>query len=87
MEDLIVLCRWIYQTKFLLDGLVDKYKAQLVAKGFSQVIGIDYIKTFAPVGKMTSIQITLVIAIAHGCFVHHMDVKSAFLHGIHEEEI
>lgn len=69
-----------------MDGNVDKNKARLVAKGFSQVPGIDYTKTFAPVTKMNSINLTLAIVVAHGWAVQKMDVKSAFLNGnLHEE--
>ena len=58
----------------------------MVAKGFSQVPGIDYSETFAPVARMNSIQIVLAIAAANRWEVHQMDVKSAFLHGdLHEE--
>ena len=82
----VVWCKWIYRTKFVVDGSVDKYKAQLVAKGFSQVPGIDYTETFAPVAKMNSIRLTLAIVVAQGWVVHQMDVKSAFLNGdLHEE--
>lgn len=51
----LVRCKWIYRTKFAADGLVDKYKARLVAKEFCQVPGIDFSETFAPVAKMNSI--------------------------------
>ena len=82
----MVQCKWIYQTKFVVDGSVDKHKGKLVAKGFLQVLGVDYIETFAPVTKMNSIHLTLAIAIAHGWVVHQMDVKSEFLNGdLHEE--
>ena len=82
----VVRCKWIYRTKFVADGSVDKYKARLVAKGFSQVPGIDYTETFAPVAKMNSIRLTLAIVAAQGWVVHQMDVKSAFLNGdLHEE--
>ena len=82
----VVRCKWIYQTKFAADRSIDKHKAKLVAKGFSQVLGIDYTETFALVTKMNSIFLTLTIAIAQGWDVHQMDVKSAFLNGdLHEE--
>ena len=58
-----------------------KHKAILFAKGYSQVHGFDYTETFAPVAKMDSIRLVLVVAASKGWQVHHMDVKSAFLHG------
>ena len=57
-----------------------------MAKGFSQVQGVNYHETFAPVSKMDSIRLVLAISASKHWEVHHMDVKSAFLHGdIHEE--
>ena len=56
-----------------------------IAKGFSQVEGIDYNETFAPVEKMNSIRLVLSLAALHNWEVHQMDVKSAFVHGdLHE---
>lgn len=65
-----VRCKWIYQTKFVADGSVDKYKACLVAKGFSQVPGVDYSEIFALVAKMNSIWLVLAIAATHHWEVH-----------------
>ena len=82
----LVRCKWVYRTKYGLDGKVDKHKARLVAKGFSQVEGIDYTETFSPVAKMNSIRLVLSLAASFKWEVHQMDVKSAFLHGgLHEE--
>jgi hypothetical protein len=75
---ILVRCKWVYRTKYALDGSVERHKAQLVAKGFSQVEGIDYNETFAPVAKMTSICLVLSLAASHKWEVHQMDVKSAF---------
>ena len=58
-----------------------KYKARLVSKEFSQVQGVDYHETFAPVVKMDFIRLVLAIVASKHWEVHHMDVKSAFLHG------
>ena len=55
----LVHCKWIYRTKYAAYGSVDKHKVRLVAKGFSQVEGIDYSETFAPVAKMNSIHLVL----------------------------
>ena len=58
-----------------------------MAKGFSQVEGIDYSETFAPVAKMNSICLVLSLAASQHWSVYQMDVKSAFLHGDLQEEI
>eukprot|EP00253_Pinus_taeda_P026270 PITA_26270 len=83
----LVRCKWVYKTKFGLDGKVDKHKARLVAKVFSQVEGIEYIETFSPISKMNSIYLVLSLAASFKWEVHKMDVKSAFLHGDLREEI
>jgi hypothetical protein len=63
------------------DGSVERHKAQLVAKGFSQVEGIDYNETFSPVAKMNSICLVLALAASHKWEVHQMDVKSLLAWG------
>ncbi|KAH9296875.1 hypothetical protein KI387_028557, partial [Taxus chinensis] len=83
----MVRCKWVYRTKDIVDGSIDKYKARLVAKDFSQVEGIDYSETFAPVAKMDYVRLVLAIAASHGWPVYQMDMKSAFLHGDLKEEI
>jgi hypothetical protein len=59
----------------------------LVAKGFSQKEGIDYTETFSHVATMTTIHIVVSLPVKFGFEVHHMDVKSDFLHGDLLEEI
>lgn len=83
----MVRCRWLYRTKYDANGSIDKYKAHLVAKGFSQVEGIDYSETSALVAKMNSIHFVLSLAAYRGQPIFQMDVKSAFLHGDLQEEI
>jgi hypothetical protein len=77
----------VYRTKYASDGSVERHKARLVSKGFSQVEGIDYNETFSPVAKMNSIHLVLSLAASHKWEVHQMDVKSTFLHGDFQEEI
>eukprot|EP00253_Pinus_taeda_P036077 PITA_36077 len=82
----LVRCKWVYRTKYGPYGKVDKHKAHLVAKGFSQVEGIDYTKTFSPIAKMNFICLILSLAASFKWEVHQMDVKYSFLHGdLHEE--
>jgi hypothetical protein len=58
-----------------------------VARGFSQVEGIDYDETFTPVARYTSIRNIMTIAAEMGWKIHHMDVKTTFLNGLIEEEV
>ena len=83
----LVKWKWVFKTKFVADGSPMKNKEMLVSKGFSQDQGIEYNETFAPVEKMDSIRLVLSIAASKQWEVHHMDVKSAFLHGDIKEEI
>jgi hypothetical protein len=79
--------KWLFKKKFNAEGKVEKYKAQLVAKGYSQVEGIDFGEIFSPVAKLTSIRFLLSIAVTFDLEVEQMDVKTTFLHGDLEEEI
>ena len=69
----------------MLDGSIEKYKARLVAKGFSQKQNVDYLDTFAPVTRISSIRILIALTSIHRLFIHQMDVKIAFLNGGLEE--
>jgi len=66
---------------------VVKNKARLVAHGYTQIEGIDFDGTFAPVARLESIRILLSIACHLGFKLYQMDVKSAFLNGVLQEEV
>jgi hypothetical protein len=71
--------KWVYRYKWDENGNIIRYKARLVARGFSQVYGVDYMDTFAPVAKMSSLRTLLSIAVHEDLEMHQMDVTSAFL--------
>ena len=79
-------CKWIFTIKYNSDGTIERYKARLVVLGNHQEEGIDYMETFAPVARMTTVRLFLDIAVKENQEVHQMDVHNAFLHGdLHEE--
>jgi hypothetical protein len=67
--------------------VVTRNKARFVAKGYSQVEGLDFDETYAPVVRLESIRILIAYATYHGFKLYQMDVKSAFLHGPIKEEV
>jgi hypothetical protein len=83
----VVTSRWLYKAKIAADGSIEKHKARFVARGFSQIEGVDYDETFAPVARYTSIRAIMAIAAEMGWRIHQMDVKTAFLNGFIEEEV
>jgi hypothetical protein len=83
----VVTSRWIYKIKHAADGSVEKYKASFMAHGFSQKEGVDYDKKSAPVARYTSIRAIISLAFVLGWRLHQMDVNTAFLNGIIEEEV
>ena len=70
--------KWIYKTKLNVDGDVEKYKARLVAQGFSQQPSIDYNENFAPVAILDTVRMVLAISAHNKWYVPQMDVMSAF---------
>jgi hypothetical protein len=67
--------------------VVTRNKVRLVAKGYSQVVGLDFDETYALVARLESIRILFVFATIHGFKLYQMDVKSAFLNGPIKEEV
>ena len=72
-------CRWVFRIKYNSDGSINRYKARLVAKGYTQVEGIDYKSTFAPVICSSSLRVLLAIGASQDLHIHHIDVMTAFL--------
>jgi hypothetical protein len=77
----IIGTKWVFRNKEDEHGLVVHNKARLVAKGFSQVGGLDYGETFAPITRLEAIRMLLAYSSHHDIKLYQMDVKSAFLNG------
>jgi Reverse transcriptase (RNA-dependent DNA polymerase) len=72
-----VSSKWVFKTKKNRDGTIDKYKARLVARGFTQVEGADYDETFAPTVRSTIIRLVCALTTIHGWHLKTCDVTTA----------
>ncbi|KAM1732083.1 hypothetical protein ACFX11_017881 [Malus domestica] len=82
----VIGSKWVYKIKRNSDGTISKYKARLMAQGFSQNEGLDYSETFSPVVRHTTVRIILALATQFNWNLRQLDIKNAFLHGDIEEE-
>lgn len=80
-EQNVIDTKWVFRNKQDEHGVVTRNKARLVAKGFTQVEGLDFGETYAPVARLESIRILLAYVSHHDFKLYQMDVKSAFLNG------
>ena len=83
----IVSCKWVFVIKKKADGSLDKYKARLVARGFTQRYGYDYDETFSPVVKATTLRVLIGLAAAFSWKIVHWDAVTAFLNGKLQVEV
>ncbi|CAI7871062.1 unnamed protein product [Closterium sp. NIES-53] len=82
-----ITSKWLFKIKSDADGKIERYKSRLVAKGYQQKEKVDYKELFAPVVKPTTLRTLLAGAAIKGWVVKQMDVTTAFLNGVLEEEI
>ena len=74
-------CKWVYNIKTRSDGTVDRYKARLFARGFTQEYEIDYEETFAPMARFSYVRTLIVVSAARKWPLFQMNIKNAFLNG------
>ena len=80
-------CKWVFTTKKDSQGNIKRHKVRLVAKGFTQRKGIDYMETFSPVSRKDSLRVIMDLVAHFDLKLQQMDVKTAFLNGGLEEEV
>ncbi|GLU01768.1 hypothetical protein SLE2022_190540 [Rubroshorea leprosula] len=83
----VIGVKWVYKVKLKSDGSLNKCKARLVVKGYSQLAGIDFTETFALVARFDTIRLLFAMAAQKSWLIYQLDVKSAFLKGELKEEI
>lgn len=83
----VIKCKWIYKAKHDASGNFDRFKARLVARGFSQLEGVDYSDTFSPVARHSTLRILFSLAVQHNMSIEHIDVTTAFLNANLNETI
>jgi hypothetical protein len=76
-----IQCKWVFKTKYHPNGKIDKFKACIVAKGYTQKAGVDYSETFSPVVKFKTVHIVMAITAADDLEIVQFDIKTAFLNG------
>ena len=83
----IIGSRMVLRNKYKPDGTIEKRKARLVARGFAQRPGIHFSQTFAPVARLSSIRLIVALAVQQKMKIHQLDITTAYLNGVLQEEI
>jgi hypothetical protein len=83
----VIPCKWVFKVKRDANGNVERFKARLVVKGFHQREGIDFTEVFAPTAKYSAFRAFMGVTAVKDLELRHIDIKTAFLNGILEEEV
>lgn len=82
-----VSCKWVFRLKTTATGSIERYKARLVARGFTQTFGVDFFDTFSPVVKPATVRIILSLAVSSHWQIRQLEVNNAFLNGDLKEAV
>ena len=83
----VVRCKWVYIIKLNPNKFLVRLKARLVAIEYSQAYGLNYVNTFSPTAKMTSVRVLVSWAVTYHWPLNQLDIKNVFLNGILDEEV
>ena len=83
----IISARWVFSYKKNDVGIIIRFKARLVARGFVQIYGVDYIETFSPTLKQDSLRIIIAISVYLDFSIFQIDIKAAYLNADLDEEL
>lgn len=82
-----IASKWVFRTKYNVDGTVNRYKTRLVVKGYNQLPGIDYHDSFSPITKIVIVRAFMAIATSQNWKIHQLDINNAYIHGHIDEDI
>ncbi|KAE8229103.1 hypothetical protein CF326_g5936 [Tilletia indica] len=83
----LISSKWVLRLKKNADGSIQKYKARLVARGFTQVEGVDFDETFAPTSRLQNMRLLCALAAALGMDIHQIDYETAYLNATLKNQI
>jgi hypothetical protein len=83
----LIGCRRVFDLKYSLNGDISRFKARLVAQGFTQVPGVDYHDTYSPVVNMASVRTLIALAVIYGWKIRQLDIKTAYLNAPLQESL
>ena len=83
----ILPVKWVFNPKLGSDGAIERFKCRLVAKGFRQRPGLDYLDVYAPVTARSTVRLLLATAAHKGMYLRQLDIKTAFLNGLISEDL
>jgi hypothetical protein len=83
----LVTSKWVFDVKRMISGAIEKFKARLVARGFSQKFGVDFMETFAPTVRHDTLRVFMAVVCKDDLELHQVDVNNAFTESTLQEDI